>query len=66
MLEVITSEMDFESAISMLSTTKVNAPGYIILMSAQPAVKQGVVLTRSRDHVDHIQNLDNDSPFFIV
>ena len=54
MLEVITSDMDFEGSISMLSTTKVNAPGYIILMNAQPAVKQGVVLTRSRDHVDNV------------
>ena len=34
MLETITSNQNFESAIIILSTRKVNAPGYIILMNA--------------------------------
>ena len=66
MQEVITSDMDFESAVDRLSKTKVNAPGYIILMNAKPADRQGVVLTRNRDDVEKVQYLDNDSPFYIV
>mmetsp|Transcript_40632 Transcript_40632/g.61924 ORF Transcript_40632/g.61924 Transcript_40632/m.61924 type:complete len:108 (-) Transcript_40632:243-566(-) len=66
MIEVVTTAASFDEAASELLSRKVNAPAYVILASANVSSLQeskfgsGVIITRSREGVDHLEVLSLD------
>lgn len=73
--DVVLNAKNYEDAIEKLSTTKVNAPGYVILCNNQitknAAHGQGIVIARSRDGVDNkdilsIEQFESTGKWYIV
>lgn len=59
MLNVVTGDADYHEAVQILSEQKLNAPGYVILCNAnRNDFENGVVITRSRDSVAHLNVLN--------